>query len=134
MRSPMFTSLNDVVRQRSRSGWWAYLIWLLLYLFTAFLFAEEAHFHSGAGANQFVPLLIPVVIVLLQWVRPTILGWSIIFLLTVLYFCVGVYYVFTNNLGPQPQWAYDSSGLVVSLLFLLALLGVCIALAFTRPR
>ena len=126
----MFSSPNDVVRQRSRGGWWAYLIWLLLYLFTAFLFAGEVYFHSGAGASQLLPLLIPVVIVLLQWVRPTILGWSIIFLLTVLYFCVGVYYVFTNDLGR----AYDSSGLVVSSLFLLALLGVCIALAFARPR
>jgi hypothetical protein len=127
--------LVALVERRSRRGWWAYVIWLLVYLFTAMMFAGEMTAHSGATAAQMLPLLIPVVIVIVQWVRPTILGWAVIFLPTFLYFGIGVYYAITNNLGPHPQWEHDLGGLILGSFFLAALLAACLAVMFAaRPR
>jgi len=113
----------------------ALLVCLLVYLPTAMMFAGEMSFHSRARAAQMWPLLIPIVILIVQWVRPTPLGWAVIFMPTFLYFGVGVYYAISNNLGPHPQWEYDSEGVILGSVFLAALLGVCIALTFAaRPR
>jgi hypothetical protein len=84
--------LVALVQRRSRRGWWVYVIWLLVYLFTAMMYADEMAFHSGATAMQMWPLVIPIVIVIVQWVRPSVLGWAVICLPTFLYFGVGVYY------------------------------------------
>lgn len=132
---PVVRWLVTLIERRSRHGWWAYVIWLLVYSFTAMMFAGEVAAHSGAPAVQMLPLLIPILVVIVQWVRPTILGWSVIFLPTFLYFGVGVYYAITNNLGPHPQWEHDLGGLVLGSFFLAALLVACIAVTFAaRPR
>jgi hypothetical protein len=127
--------LVALVQRRSRRGWWVYVIWLLVYLFTAMMYAGEIAFHSGVMAVQMWPLVIPVLIVIAQWVRPTMLGWAVICLPTFLYFVVGVYYLVRNNLGPHPQWEHDSGGVILGSFFLAALLAACIALMFAaRPR
>jgi hypothetical protein len=127
--------LAALVQRRSRQGWWAYVIWLLVYLFTAMMYADEMAFHSGATATQMWPFLIPIVIIVVQWARPTILGWLVICLPTFLYFGLGVYYLVRNNLRPHPQWEYDSGGVILGSFFLAALLAACIALMFAaRPR
>jgi len=111
------------------------MIWLLVYLPTAMMFAGEMSFHNGARAAQLWPLLIPVVILIVQWVRPTLVGWAVIFLPTVLYFGVGVYYAIRNNLGPHPQWEHDSAGVILGSAFLAGLFGACVALMFAaKPR
>jgi len=135
VRNRIFVGLAALIRERSRNGWWAYLIWLFVYLLTAALFAEEAHFHGGAGASKLWPLVIPIFVIICQWARPTILGWALVSVPTVLYFCLGLYYAIANNIGPHPQWEYDSSGVVLGVIFLLALLGACISLVYAaRPR
>jgi hypothetical protein len=127
--------LAALVERRSRRGWWAYVIWLLVYLPTAMMFAGEMSAHGGAGAAQMWPLLIPIVILIAQWVRPTILGWGVLFLPTLLYFGIGVYYLIRNNLGAHPQWEHDSEGVILGSVFLAALLVACAALMFAaRPR
>jgi len=99
------------------------------------MFAGEMAFHSGTRAAQLWPLLIPVLIAILQIVRPTLLGWAIIFLPTILYFGVGIYYAITNNLGPHPQWENDEGGVILGSVFLAALLVICIAVGIAaRPR
>jgi hypothetical protein len=127
--------LVALVQLRSHRGWWAYLIWLLVYLFFAMMFAEEMGAHDGATATQGWPLLVPIVVVIVQWIRPTILGWAIICLSTLIYFGVGAYYMITENFGPHPQWKHDLGGVILGSLFLVVLLAVCIALIFAaRPR
>jgi hypothetical protein len=116
--------LAALIKERSRRAWWAYLIWLLIYAPTAMMFVGS----TGASAAKVWPLLIPVAILILQWIRPTILVWAVISLPTFLYFGVAIYYAITNNLGPHPQWEYDSEGVVLGSVFLAALLGVCVAL------
>jgi hypothetical protein len=118
--------LIALIRQRSRRGWWVYMIWLLIYAPTAMMFAGD----SGASVARMWPLLIPVAILVLQWVRPTILVWAVISLPTFLYFGIGIYYAITNNLGPHPQWEHDSEGVILGSVFLASLLGVCVALMF----
>jgi len=127
--------LTVPIERRSRRGWWAYVIWLLIYLPTAIMFWGEMSFHRGASVAQMSPLLIPIVILVVQWVRPTILGWVVISLPTFLYFGVGVYCLITNNLGPHPQWEHDSGGVILGSIFLAALFGACVALMFAaRPK
>jgi hypothetical protein len=127
--------LTALIRRRSRRGWWAYVIWLLVYLPTAIMYAGAISFLSGASAAQMWPLLIPIVIPIVQWVRPTILGWAVIFLPTFLYFAIGFYYAIRNNIGPHPQWEDDSEGVILGTVYLATLLGVCAALMFAaRPR
>ncbi len=107
----------------------------MVYLFTAMMFADEVAFHSGATAGHLWPLLIPIGIVIVQWVRPTVLGWAVIFLPTFMYFGLGVYYAVANNLGPHPQWEHDLQGVVLGSFFLGALLAACGVLMFAaRPR
>jgi len=127
--------LVALVQRHSHRGWWAYLIWLLVYLFFAMMFAGEMEFHNGATAAQVWPLLIPIVVVIVQWIRPTVLGWAVICLPTILYFGVGVYYMITENLGPHPQWEHDLGGVILGSLFLAVLLAACLSLMFAaRPR
>jgi hypothetical protein len=127
--------LVALVERRSRRGWWAYLIWLLVYLPTAMMFAGEMSFHGGAKTAQMWPLLLPIVIIIVQWMRPTLLGWVVLSLPTMIYFGVGIYYLVDNNLGAQPQWKTDSAGVILGFVFLGALLCVCVALIFgARPR
>jgi hypothetical protein len=116
--------LVALTKERSRRGWWAYLIWLLLYAPTAMMYVDD----TGASAIKLWPLLIPVAILILQWVRPTIIVWAIISLPTFLYFGIGIYYFITNNLGPHPQWEHDSEGVILGSVFLGLLLAVCIVL------
>jgi hypothetical protein len=132
---PKAAWLAALIQQRSRRGWWAYVIWLLVYLPLVMFFAGEMSFHSGARVAQMWPLLVPIVILIVQWARPTVLGWIVVFLPTLLYFGVGVYYIITNNLGAHPQWEHDSEGVILGSFFLAALLAVCIVLIFAaRPR
>ena len=131
----MFRWLFVLVQLRSHRGWWAYVIWLLVYLFTAMMFADEMAAHSGATATQLLPLLIPIVIIVVQWIRPTVLGWAVVSLPTFLYLGVGIYYEIKNDLGPHPQWEHDSEGVILGWFFLAALLAACLALTFAaRPR
>jgi hypothetical protein len=91
--------------------------------------------HKGTASAQGWPLLIPVIVVIVQWIRPTILGWAVICLPTLIYISVGACYIITENLGPHPQWERDPSGVVLGSLFLGVLLASCILLIFAaRPR
>jgi hypothetical protein len=125
--------VGTLIQRRSRRGAWVYAILLLAYYMpTAMMLASEMRFANPAQAW---PLLVPLVVVIVQWVRPTILGWACIAMPTFLYFCIGVYYAVANNLGPSQQWEYDREGVVFGTVYLTVLLGVCMALTFAAwPR
>jgi hypothetical protein len=80
--------------RRTRRATWAYLLWFIPYLVTAWLF----------GGYPLIPLLIPVFVVVAQMVYPTLLGWAVVFIPSVLYCGAWVYYVVRNATQRQPQW------------------------------
>ena len=126
--------LRALIVRRSRGRAWAYGLWLLVYLPTAWLFAGEMAAHGGAGVVAMLLLLIPVAIAVVQMIYPTLLGWAIIVVPSVLYAAVGVFYLIRNATERQPQWQYDLSGFIMGSIFIAALVAVCVALIFARPR
>ena len=126
--------LGALIVRRTRERGWAYGLWLLVYLPTAWLFAGEMAAHSGAGVLAMLPLLIPVAIAVAQMIYPTLLGWAVIVVPSVLYAGVGVFYLIRNATRRQPQWEYDLSGFILGSVFVGAFIAVCIALILARPR
>ena len=125
---------RSLFQRRHRRHSWAYVLWLLAYLPTAWLYAGELAFHAGARAYQMWPLLVPVAIVIAQMIYPTLAGWVVILIPSVLYTGVGVFYLIRNATEKQPQWQYDLSGFIMGFIFVGAFIAVCAALIFARPR
>ena len=126
--------LRALILRRSRRRAWAYGLWLLVYLPTALLFADEMAAHSGAGIAAMLPLLVPIAIVVAQMIYPTLLGWAVILIPSVLYGGVGVFYLIRNATERHPQWEYDLSGFIMGSIFVGAWVAVCLALILARPR
>lgn len=120
--------------RRTRRGTWAYVLWAIPYMLTAWFFAGEMAFHAGARPYQMLPLLIPVLIVTAQIIYPTLLGWSVIFIPSVAYCSFGLYYLVRNATESPPQWKNDLAGFVLGSFFVGAYLFVCVCLFFARPR
>ena len=133
-RNTALAVVSCLVCRRGRRATWAYVLWLIPYLLTAWLFAGELAFHSGARPYHMLPLLIPVFVVATQIVYPTLLGWTLIFVPSVLYCASGVYYLVRNATEKQPQWEYDLGGFIMGSVFVSAYLAVCLCLFFARPR
>ena len=70
--------LRALIIRRSRGRSWAYGLWILVYLPTAWLFAGEMVAHSGAGFAAMLLLLIPIAVAIVQMIYPTMLGWAVI--------------------------------------------------------
>ncbi len=118
--------LQCLLGRRTRRATWVYLFWFIPYLLTAWLFAGDVAFHAGAHP-YLIPLLIPVFVVVAQIVYPTLLGWAVIFIPSVLYCGAWVYYLVRNATQRQPQWEPMVS------CFVGAYLAVCFCLFFARP-
>lgn len=87
---------RTLIERRRRTGWWTLLYWLFPYSFTAVMLVREVTSQRHAGLAEFWPLLLPVGIILLQWYRPTIFGWSLIVLPTLVCACAAVFYTIRN--------------------------------------
>lgn len=127
-------AVSYLLGRRARRNTWAYVLWLIPYLLTAWLFAGELAFHSGAGPLQMLPLLLPVLVVLTQMAYPTVFGWALIFVPSVLYCGVGAYYLVRNATERQPQWEHDPGGFIIGAFFVCAYVAVCLCLFFARPK
>lgn len=130
----VYRVIRSLIERRGRRGTWAYAAWLVAYLVTAWLFAGELAFHAGAGLFQMLPLLIPVLVVVVQIVYPTLLGWVVILIPSVLYCGAGVYFLVRNATRRRPQWEDDPAGFVMGSVFVGAYLAVCLCLILARPR
>lgn len=120
--------------RRSRRGWWVYVFWSLAYLPVAASYADYLAFW-GVGPALMWPLLFPIFIVVLQWIRPTAIGWIAILLPTLIYTCACVYTWFAHALGPHQQWAYELAGAFWGIVALAVLFGLCAGLIVAaRPR
>jgi len=126
--------IHWLLGRRNRRGTWAYVLWVIPYILTAWLFAGEMAFHAGARPYQMLPLLIPVLIVATQIIYPTLLGWTVIFIPSMAYCSFGLYYLIRNATERPPQWENDPAGFVLGSCFVGAYLFVCVCLFFARPK
>jgi len=106
----------------------AYLFWLVAYGVTVWFYVGDAGLHLG----QTLPFLVPVAVVIIQMIYPTLFGWAIIVVPSLVYTVNGAYYLIRNI--TEKQWAYDRQGLLLGLVFVIAYVGVCIALFFSRSQ
>jgi len=123
LKNKIAATLVFLFRRRSRRGWWAYLIWVLPYLLVASWFAADVNL----SLSRQLPLLLPIVLVIVQWVWPTVLGWAVIFTPTFLYFCDCASYLvqtIKDCFASNP----DIEGIVCFLIFLGLLFSMCSAL------
>ena len=74
----VWRNLGRLVERRSRRGWWAYLLWLVVYVVAESIYAESfASAGEPIGTAQLaLALTVPVAFVVIQWVRPTRLVWG----------------------------------------------------------
>jgi hypothetical protein len=129
-----FASFQCLLGRRSRRGTWAYALWFIPYLVTAWAFARELAMEAGARPYQMLPLLIPVLVVAAQLIYPTLLGWTVIFIPWVAFCTFGLYHLIRNATRRPPQWDNNLSGFILGYLFVGACLLVCVCLLFARPR
>lgn len=76
-------TVEFLLLKRGRNLWWVYLCWLLLYAPMALLYVEEITFHGHVNVLYTWPFLLPVAVIVVQWVRPTFLGWVLIMVPTI---------------------------------------------------
>jgi hypothetical protein len=123
-RSGFTPLIRALIVRRSRRAWWMYLPVFLCYAFLAL----AASFELPASSRWLLPL--PLLVIVIQWLWPTILGWALIAVPTVLYAVGGVAFALRQAAGPGPS----RGSLRLSLAFL-AILAVSLAGALfaTRP-
>ncbi len=125
------SGLSRLISRRRRRGTWLYIVCLVLYVLYALGYAEEAAFHSGAPLSALWYLVIPLLVIVVQLAYPTLLGWAGVLGGFAFYLVTGAYYL-VLNFG-WSQWRVDTSGFVMGLVLLAALLGVCLGLYRYRP-
>jgi hypothetical protein len=107
-----------------------YAVWLLVYLPMGSFCVVDLEVPPAKAW----PLLIPIALLIIHLMHPTLLGWLVFFVPTLLYLGVGVYYAISNNLGPHPQWQTDREGVVLGSVVTAAMLGACVALYAGKPK
>ena len=121
--------LRAVFGRRIRRGSWAYILWLLAYLPFMIWSADYAFVHPRP--YQFLLLLIPVAVVVVQLVYPTLLGWAVFVIPSVFVAGVGVYFVVLT----APRRVQDDlAGLVISFIAAGFYVLVGVALWYARPK
>ena len=121
--------LGAVLGRRIRRGSWAYILWLLAYMPFMIWSADFVFVHPRP--YQFLLLLIPLAVVVVQLVYPTLLGWALFVIPSVFVAGVGVYFVILT----APRRAQDDlAGLVGSSVAAAFYVLVCVALWYARPK
>ena len=108
-------------------AWWAYVLWILIYLFICALGHEDVLPDPAWLA------LIPVVLVIMHMIYRTAMGWLIILVPTLLYSGVGVYYMVADFTEERPMWSHDPVHFIFLAFFVGALLATCAGLLADGP-
>jgi len=131
LRRRLAAFFHLIVRRRNHRGWWVYLLFAIVYAFIALWFMADAM--AATEWSDIVsawPLFIPLALVVVQWIRPTILVWALISLPGLLYPLAGLAWaVFVN---PNE---IEMGNLVMGTAFLLVVMGMALAIAWaTFPK
>ena len=114
-----------LVQRRKSRGDVAYVLWFLGFLMTVFTIGINSDV-DGVGLSI---LSVPLVVAVVQPIYPTLLGWGIVFVPTVLF--AGQLAYFTIRYEGEMD---DTTGTVLNWVFLAYLVLVIVALVKARPR
>jgi len=121
--------LRAVFARRIRRGSWAYILWFLAYLPFMIWSTDYAFVHPRL--YQFLLLLIPLAVVVVQLVYPTLLGWAVFFIPSLCFAGVGVFFVVIT----APRRVQDDlAGFAISFIAAGFYVLVGVALWFARPK
>lgn len=128
-----------VVSPRSHRGWWAYLPFALGYLLFCLVMVADLNVGSTPlrALSRSWPLLIPMVVLLVQWVRPTLLGWAVIFWPAHTYISIAAATAAFDGFGRDPQWRHDPTAFFLGFMLLVWMSAWTFGLmwaAWPRPR
>ena len=125
-------TLSLVFARCERRGGWLYTICLVVVILYGLLYTSERSFHANVPyLTAFAPMLLPIGIILLQVLRPTLLGWAAVLTGFTFYTVIGCYFLI-RNFG-WSQWRVDTSGFVLGSMPIAALMAICIGLWRQRP-
>jgi len=134
MSSPASTKamllLRSLFKRRTRCASWAYILWVLAYVPFMVFVSDFVFFHLRP--YQYLPVLIPVAVVIVQLAYPTLLGWAVVFIPSV--FVAGVAVVSVVITVPARHLPHDFGRLVVSSIAAGGYVLVCVALWYARPK
>ena len=106
------------------------MLWLFAWLPPMVFAAGSLSVH--VRPYQLLPLLIPIVVILVQIVYPTMPGWAVIAIPSGFFAGVVVFFVVVTVPGRDPR--YEPQGLVISSVAAAVYVLVCVALWFARPK
>ena len=134
MSSPASTKamllLRSLFKRRTRRASLAYILWFLAYLPLMVFVSDFVFFRLRP--YQYLPVLIPVAVVIVQLAYPTLLGWAVVVIPSV--FVAGVGVVSVVITAPARDLPNDLGRLVISSIAAAIYVLVCVALWYARPK
>jgi hypothetical protein len=120
--------LHGLVKRRTHRASWVYILWLFAYLPFMVFFIDFVHL----SPYQFLPLLFPLAVILVQLAYPTLLGWAVVVIPSTFFACVGVISVVIT--APARHLPHDLGRLFVSCIAPGVYVLICVALWYARPK
>jgi hypothetical protein len=127
---PAMLLLRLLFKCRARRASWAYILWILAYLPLMVFVSDFVFFRLRP--YQYLPLLIPLAVVIVQLAYPTLLGWAVVVIPSV--FVAGVGVVSVVITVPARDLPHDLGRLVISSIAAGVYVLVCVALWYARPK
>ena len=123
-------SQRSLFKRRTRRASWAYILWILAYLPLMVFVSDFVFFRLRP--YQYLPVLIPVAVIIVQLAYPTLLGWAVVVIPSV--FVAGVGVVSVVITVPARDLPHDLGRLVISSIAAGVYVLVCVALWYARPK
>ena len=130
----MITAIHTLVRRRTSRRGPAYIPWLLIYVMSGLTLWHGKGDRSPDEVLSLSPGIIPLCIIGVQCLRPTILGWVTVLVVALLYDGFLLYFDFLVY-SVRDQSADSVFGTILTLVFFVAFFLVPIALIVAaRPK
>jgi hypothetical protein len=134
MSSPASTKAmllqRSLFKRRTRRASWAYILWILAYLPLMVFVSDFVFFRLRP--YQYLPLLIPLTVIIVQLAYPTLLGWAVVVIPSGFFAGVGVASVVIT--APARYLPHHLARLVISSIASGVYVLVCVALWYARPK
>jgi len=127
--------LLRLVERRSRGQWWAHLVWAGFYSLFTLVMLGSFGARGWADLLRAWPFFIPLGVVVLQWIRPTILGWALLGLPGAVYSVGAVVQIVLDSLGPHPLWRGNPGDFILGSITLVLTIAILAGLMYAGwPR